>query len=214
MPPPGYRLTFRQVAVDAARARCTVGEISAALEGKQPQSLFLISLCRRAWSRSTFAGELFPHTVATGVYGRYKASDSLVSGAYASTYARKDEMEVVSSAVKAFGGKFGRRPRILVAKMGQDGHDRGAKVIASGFADLGFDVDIGPLFQTPEEVARQALDADVHAVGVSSQAAGHLTLVPELVAALKKQSGGHASPVVIVGGVIPEQVRCFYYLRA
>jgi methylmalonyl-CoA mutase len=161
-----------QVAVDAARARCTVGEISAALEA---------------------------------VYGRFKASDSLVSGAYASTYARRDEMEAVSSSVKAFAGKYGRRPRILVAKMGQDGHDRGAKVIASGFADLGFDVDIGPLFQTPEEVARQALDADVHAVGVSSQAAGHLTLVPELVAALKKQSGGQASPVVIVGGVIPEQ---------
>jgi methylmalonyl-CoA mutase cobalamin-binding domain/chain len=146
-------------------------------------------------------------SLAIGVYGRYKASDSLVSGAYASTYARRDEMEAVSSSVKAFGGKYGRRPRILVAKMGQDGHDRGAKVIASGFADLGFDVDIGPLFQTPDEVARQALDADVHAVGVSSQAAGHLTLVPELVAALKKQSGGQASPVVIVGGVIPEQVR-------
>jgi len=106
-------------------------------------------------------------------------------------------------AVEAFAEREGRRPRILVAKMGQDGHDRGAKVIASGFADLGFDVDVGPLFQTPEEVAMQALDADVHVVGVSSQAAGHKTLVPQLIAALKAKGASHIR--VVAGGVIPPQ---------
>jgi methylmalonyl-CoA mutase len=103
----------------------------------------------------------------------------------------------------------GRRPRILVAKMGQDGHDRGAKVIATGFADLGFDVDVGPLFQTPAEVARQAVDADVHVVGVSSQAAGHKTLIPHLVAELKKL--GANDMVVVAGGVIPPQDYQFLY---
>jgi methylmalonyl-CoA mutase len=103
----------------------------------------------------------------------------------------------------------GRRPRMLVAKMGQDGHDRGAKVIASGFADFGYDVDIGPLFQTPAEVARQAIDADVHVVGISSQAAGHKTLVPQLIAELKKQ--GAQDMVVVCGGVIPQQDYEFLY---
>ena len=97
----------------------------------------------------------------------------------------------------------GRRPRILVAKMGQDGHDRGAKVIASGFSDIGYDVDIGPLFQTPEEVAQQAIDSDVHVVGISSQAAGHKALVPKLIEELKKRDAGHIK--VICGGVIPPQ---------
>jgi methylmalonyl-CoA mutase len=108
-----------------------------------------------------------------------------------------------------FAVKDGRRPRILIAKMGQDGHDRGAKVIATGFADLGFDVDIGPLFQTPSEVAQQAADADVHAVAVSSLAAGHKTLVPELIAELVKV--GMSDRVVIVGGVIPHQDYQFLY---
>ena len=108
--------------------------------------------------------------------------------------------------VEEFRRNDGRRPRIMVAKMGQDGHDRGAKVIASGFADLGFDVDVGPLFQTPEEVAMQAVDADVHVVGVSSQAAGHRTLVPQLMRALRERAGaGAAKFVVVVGGVIPPQ---------
>lgn len=105
--------------------------------------------------------------------------------------------------IQAFAKEEGRRPRLLVAKMGQDGHDRGAKVIATGFADLGFDVDIGPLFQTPEEVARQAIDADVHVVGASSQAAGHKTLVPALIQALK--DAGREDILVICGGVIPPQ---------
>jgi len=111
--------------------------------------------------------------------------------------------------VNAFADDHGRRPRILVAKMGQDGHDRGAKVIATGFADLGFDVDVGPLFSTPEEVARQAIDADVHVVGVSSQAAGHKVLLPALIEELNKQDFGHV--VVIAGGVIPPQDYGFLY---
>jgi len=113
------------------------------------------------------------------------------------------------ASIRAFAEAEGRRPRMLVAKMGQDGHDRGAKVIASGFADIGFDIDVGPLFQTPAEVAQQAIDADVHAVGVSSQAAGHKTLVPQLVEALAAKGGSHIK--VVVGGVIPPQDYDFLY---
>ncbi|KAI8812540.1 methylmalonyl-coenzyme A mutase [Cladochytrium replicatum] len=163
-------------AIDAARARCTVGEISGALEQ---------------------------------VWGRHNPIVRVVSGAYKSEYGTSDDISNTLAMVEEFVKKHGRRPRILVAKMGQDGHDRGAKVIASGFADLGFDVDIGPLFQTPAEVARQALDADVHVVGVSSQAAGHKTLVPELIAELKKL--GIGEKMVVAGGVIPAQDYDFLY---
>ncbi|KAI9357281.1 methylmalonyl coenzyme A mutase-like protein [Zopfochytrium polystomum] len=158
------------LSIDAARARCTVGEISFALES---------------------------------VWGRHNPTIRVISGAYKSEYGERDEITATLEKVEEFAKKAGRRPRILVAKMGQDGHDRGAKVIASGFADLGFDVDIGPLFQTPAEVARQAVDADVHVVGVSSQAAGHKTLVPQLVEELKKLGAG--DKVLVVGGVIPQQ---------
>jgi methylmalonyl-CoA mutase len=163
------------LAVEAAKKRATVGEISKALED---------------------------------VYGRHVPKENIVRGAYskeATTKAGdkgKTEFETALNNVKTFGKNEGRNPRILVAKMGQDGHDRGAKVIASGFADLGFDVDVGGLFQTPEEVARQAIDNDVHVVGVSSLAAGHKTLVPALKQALKKQGGDHI--VLICGGVIPQ----------
>jgi len=159
------------LAVDAARARATVGEISGALER---------------------------------VYGRYKARVQAVRGVY-SAEMDADERGIarVLEAVDRFAASEGRRPRILVAKMGQDGHDRGQKVIASAFADLGFDVDIGPLFQTPEETARQAVENDVHVVGVSSLAAGHLTLVPAVRAALDAQ--GRDDILVVVGGVIPPQ---------
>jgi methylmalonyl-CoA mutase len=160
------------LAVDAARERATVGEISYALEN---------------------------------VFGRHVPSNAVVSGAYVQSYSKEsNEQEIinkVTTMVKKFEEKTGRRPRILVAKMGQDGHDRGAKVIASGFADLGFDVDIGPLFQTPEEVARQAVDNDVHIIGVSSQAAGHRTLLPKLIQELKKYDLHNI--LVIAGGVIP-----------
>jgi len=165
-----------ELAIQAARARCTVGEITRAMET---------------------------------IYGRHVASDKMVSGAYRSEYGETDEIKAVTAAIEAFSEEEGRRPRILVAKMGQDGHDRGAKVIATGFSDLGFDVDIGPLFQTPEEVAQQAVDSDVHVVGVSSLAAGHKTLVPELVRCLTQM--GRPDVLIICGGVIPPQDYQFLY---
>jgi methylmalonyl-CoA mutase len=157
-----------ELAVEASRARATVGEISDALEK---------------------------------VFTRHRAVIRSITGVYGGAYSGSDELEAVRGAVDAFSKAEGRRPRILVAKLGQDGHDRGAKVIATAFADLGFDVDIGPLFQTPAEAARDAIENDVHIVGVSSQAAGHTTLVPELIAELKRQGGGEI--LVVVGGVIP-----------
>ena len=126
-----------------------------------------------------------------------------VSGVYGSAFETDAAFMRIRKALEDFSQLEGRRPRILVVKLGQDGHDRGAKVIASAFADFGFDVDIGPLFQTPEEAARQALENDVHVVGVSSQAAGHKALVPELIAALRAQGSGHV--LVICGWVIPPQ---------
>lgn len=166
-----------QLAVDAARARCTVGEISDALEK---------------------------------VWGRHKPESRMVSGAYAHEYGQNnDDLTKVRTAINQFAIDAGRPPRILIAKMGQDGHDRGAKVIATGFADLGFDVDIGPMFQTPSEVAQQAVDADVHCIGISSQAAGHKTLVPALKEELEKL--GRDDIVMIVGGVIPPKDYDFLY---
>jgi methylmalonyl-CoA mutase len=158
------------LSIEAARARCTLGEISAALEQ---------------------------------VYGRYAPRSAAVSGAYISAFGDRSELTRIEEKISAFAKDKGRRPRILVAKMGQDGHDRGSKVIASGFADLGFDVDIGPLFQTPQEVVRQAIDADVHCIGVSSQAAGHRTLVPQLIDLLKQEKANDI--VVVCGGVIPQE---------
>lgn len=147
-------------------------------------------------------------------WGRHVPTSSVVQGAYHSSFTSGggsgeedcpllDEYDSILEEVKRFKETEGRNPRILVAKMGQDGHDRGAKVIASGFSDLGFDVDIGPLFQTPEEVALQALDSDVHVIGISSQAAGHKTLLPALKKELEKRGAGHI--VVVAGGVIPPQ---------
>jgi methylmalonyl-CoA mutase len=135
------------------------------------------------------------------VFGRYRANIRTISGVYGGAYAGDEEFQAIRKEVDEFAQAEGRQPRILVAKLGQDGHDRGAKVIATAFADLGFDVDIGPLFQTPEEAAREAIENDVHVVGVSSQAAGHKTLVPQLVEALQAQ--GARDIVVVVGGVIP-----------
>eukprot|EP00316_Scyphosphaera_apsteinii_P011563 CAMPEP_0119348724 /NCGR_PEP_ID=MMETSP1333-20130426/109191_1 /TAXON_ID=418940 /ORGANISM="Scyphosphaera apsteinii, Strain RCC1455" /LENGTH=746 /DNA_ID=CAMNT_0007361315 /DNA_START=45 /DNA_END=2282 /DNA_ORIENTATION=- len=158
-----------RLSVAAARARCTVGEISDALE--------------RQW-------------------GRFTPSHSVSAGKYKVEFGQADEIEAVVAEAQHFADRHGRRPRILIAKMGQDGHDRGANVIASAFADLGFDVDVGPLFATPDEVAMQAIDADVHVVGVSSQAAGHRTLMPELVQSLREQQ---SEAMVVCGGVIPTQ---------
>ncbi|SHJ07680.1 methylmalonyl-CoA mutase [Malonomonas rubra DSM 5091] len=137
------------------------------------------------------------------VFGRHKAEIKLVSGAYGSVVNEDNDFNEVKKRIDAFAAKEGRRPRILVAKMGQDGHDRGAKVVASAYADAGFDVDVGPLFQTPEEAAKMAVENDVHVVGVSSLAAGHKTLVPQLVAELKKL--GADDIAVVCGGVIPRQ---------
>ncbi|RCK47629.1 methylmalonyl-CoA mutase [Thalassospira profundimaris] len=160
-----------ELAVQAARAKCTVGEISDALEK---------------------------------VYGRHQAVIRSIAGVYKTEVgANNAALEKVSKLIDAFNEAEGRRPRILIAKMGQDGHDRGQKVIATAFADLGFDVDIGPLFQTPEEAARQAVENDVHIVGASSLAAGHLTLVPQLRAELDKL--GREDIMIVAGGVIPPQ---------
>jgi methylmalonyl-CoA mutase len=159
-----------ELAIPAARARATVGEISQALED---------------------------------VFGRHRAEVRTLAGVYAQTRDGDEEFESARAAMDRFAEEEGRRPRMLVVKMGQDGHDRGAKVIATAFADLGFDVDMGPLFQTPEEAAQDALDNDVHVVGISSQAAGHLTLAPRLVQALKDQ--GADDILVVCGGVIPAQ---------
>ncbi|HEY5690231.1 MAG TPA: cobalamin-dependent protein, partial [Cyclobacteriaceae bacterium] len=137
------------------------------------------------------------------VFGRYKATIKSISGVYSSEMKSQKEFEEVKVLSDRFAEQDGRRPRILVAKMGQDGHDRGAKVIATSFADLGFDVDIGPLFQTPDEVAKQAVENDVHVVGASSLAGGHKTLIPDLVKALKKI--GRGDILVVAGGVIPQQ---------
>jgi len=159
-----------ELGVEAARARATVGEISAALEE---------------------------------VWGRYHAQIRTISGVYGAQYAQDEEWSALRRDVDRFAADHGRRPRMLVAKIGQDGHDRGAKVIATAFADLGFDVDIGTLFQTPEEVARQAVENDVHVIGVSTQSGGHKTLVPELVRELDRL--GARDIVVTVGGIIPAQ---------
>ncbi|MBC7941360.1 MAG: cobalamin B12-binding domain-containing protein, partial [Chitinophagaceae bacterium] len=142
-------------------------------------------------------------------YGRHRADIQKVTGVYAAAYDSAEGWDKLKAEIAAFGQEQGRRPRVMIAKLGQDGHDRGAKVVATAFADLGFDVDIGPLFQTPEECARQAIENDVHAVGVSTLAAGHKTLVPAIIAALKEQ--GADDIVVFVGGVIPQQDYRFLY---
>jgi len=158
------------LAVDAARARATVGEISDALEK---------------------------------VYSRHRAVTHSITGVYGSAYENDEGYMDIQREVEQFAEAEGRRPRMLVCKLGQDGHDRGAKVIATAFADIGFDVDIGPLFQTPEEAVREAIENDVHVIGISSQAAGHKTLVPQVIAGLKKE--GADDIAVICGGVIPPQ---------
>ncbi|MGY8916197.1 MAG: cobalamin-dependent protein, partial [Flavobacteriales bacterium] len=158
------------LAVEAARARATLGEISDAME------------------------------VA---FGRYKAKIQSFTGVYSKEIKNDESFKKARVMADQFAETEGRRPRIMIAKMGQDGHDRGAKVVATGYADLGFDVDIGPLFQTPQEAAKQAIENDVHIVGVSSLAAGHKTLVPQIIEELKKY--GREDIMVIVGGVVPKQ---------
>jgi len=136
-------------------------------------------------------------------YGRFNATAQTVSGVYGAAFDEDDDWKMISKDIEQFVSDFGRRPRMLVCKMGQDGHDRGAKVVATAFADVGFDVDLSPMFSTPEEVAKQAIENDVHVVGASSLAAGHKTLIPALVQALRAQ--GADDIIVIAGGVIPKQ---------
>jgi methylmalonyl-CoA mutase len=161
----------------------------------------LLELCVAAARARASVGEI--SSALEKVYGRHQAEAQSVSGVFGGLYAGSADWDELRRDVEQFASLHGRRPRILVTKMGQDGHDRGAKVIATAFADLGFDVDIGPLFQTPEEVARQAIDNDVHIIGVSTQAAGHTTLVPQLIDELKRQ--GTDDIVVVCGGVIPQR---------
>ncbi|WP_296425479.1 methylmalonyl-CoA mutase [Yoonia sp.] len=165
-----------EAAIDASRARATIGEISMAMEN---------------------------------VFGRHRAEVKTLAGVYGAAYDGDEGFAEIQRSVAAFAEDEGRRPRMLVVKMGQDGHDRGAKVIATAFADIGFDVDVGPLFQTPDEAAQDAIDNDVHVIGISSQAAGHKTLAPKLVQALK--NAGADDIIVICGGVIPQQDYQFLY---
>jgi methylmalonyl-CoA mutase len=143
------------------------------------------------------------------VFGRHRADTQKVTGVYAAAYDSAEGWDQLKKEINDFADAKGRRPRVMISKLGQDGHDRGAKVVATAFADLGFDVDMGPLFQTPEECARQAIENDVHAVGVSTLAAGHKTLVPAIIEELKKQ--GADDIIVFVGGVIPRQDYDFLY---
>ncbi|EDZ45902.1 methylmalonyl-CoA mutase N-terminal domain subfamily [Rhodobacterales bacterium Y4I] len=167
-----------EAAVEAARARASVGEISMAMEKE---------------------------------FGRHRAEVKTLAGVYGAAYEGDEGFAAIQKSIEDFAEEEGRRPRLLVVKMGQDGHDRGAKVIATAFADIGFDVDVGPLFQTPEEAAQDAIDNDVHVVGISSQAAGHKTLAPQLVEALKAEGAGDI--IVICGGVIPQQDYEFLYSK-
>ena len=137
------------------------------------------------------------------VFGRHRAEVKTLAGVYGAAYEGDEDFAAIQKSVESFAEEEGRRPRMLVVKMGQDGHDRGAKVIATAFADIGFDVDVGPLFQTPEEAAQDAIDNDVHVIGISSQAAGHKTLAPRLIEVLKELDAGDI--LVICGGVIPQQ---------
>jgi methylmalonyl-CoA mutase len=161
----------------------------------------LLELAVEATRRRATVGEI--SDALETVYTRHRAVIRSVSGVYGSAYDGDEGFDRIRREVAAFAEAEGRRPRMLVVKLGQDGHDRGAKVIATAFADIGFDVDVGPLFQTPAEAARQAIENDVHVVGVSSQAAGHKTLVPGLIAALKDEGAGDI--LVVCGGVIPPQ---------
>ncbi|MEM8498643.1 MAG: methylmalonyl-CoA mutase [Pseudomonadota bacterium] len=161
----------------------------------------LLDLAIKATRARATVGEI--SDAMEGSFGRFKAQAQTVSGVYGNAYQDDEGWQMISSDIDNFVGKHGRRPRMLVCKMGQDGHDRGAKVIATAFADVGFDIDLSPMFSTPEEVARQAIENDVHVVGVSSQAAGHKTLVPALIEQLKQQ--GAEDILVIAGGVIPKQ---------
>jgi methylmalonyl-CoA mutase len=175
-------------------------------EGRKSENNLLDLAVKAAQLRCTL-GEI--SDACEEIVGRYKAVIRTISGVYSSESKNDSEFELACKLTDEFAEKEGRRPRIFIAKMGQDGHDRGAKVVATGYADCGFDVDMGPLFQTPEEAAREAVENDVHVVGASSLAAGHKTLIPQLIEELKKL--GREDIMVIAGGVIPAQDYDFLY---
>jgi len=167
----------------------------------------LLALAVEAASKRASLGDI--SYACEKITGRYKAVIRTISGVYSSEYKSDKDFDEARALVTRFAEKEGRQPRIMIAKMGQDGHDRGAKVVSTGYADIGFDVDIGPLFQTPAEAARQAVENDVHVLGVSSLAAGHKTLIPQVISKLKKL--GREDILVIAGGVIPPQDYQFLY---
>jgi methylmalonyl-CoA mutase len=167
----------------------------------------LLELAVDAASKRASLGEI--SYACEKIAGRYKAVIRTISGVYSSEYKPDEEFNEARALVARFAGKEGRQPRIMIAKMGQDGHDRGAKVVSTGYADIGFDVDIGPLFQTPAEAAKQAVENDIHVLGVSSLAAGHKTLIPQVINELKRL--GREDILVIAGGVIPPQDYQFLY---
>ncbi|MEY3462074.1 MAG: hypothetical protein RLZZ03_1727, partial [Pseudomonadota bacterium] len=188
--------------IKAGRDNAGVQAALAALtEAAENNTGNLLGLCIQAMRLRATVGEV--SDALETVYGRHRADTQKVTGVYAAAYDSAEGWENLKTEINAFAEAQGRRPRVMISKLGQDGHDRGAKVVATAFADLGFDVDMGPLFQTPEECARQAIENDVHAVGVSTLAAGHKTLVPAIIAELKKQ--GADDIIVFVGGVIPKQ---------
>jgi methylmalonyl-CoA mutase len=192
------RLKAIRASRDAAAVQAALDALSAAAEKGDGN---LLDLSIQAVRLRATVGEV--SDALEKVYGRHRADTQKVTGVYAAAYDSAEGWENLKTEINAFAEAQGRRPRVMISKLGQDGHDRGAKVVATAFADLGFDVDMGPLFQTPEECARQAIENDVHAVGVSTLAAGHKTLVPAIIAELKKQ--GADDIIVFVGGVIPRQ---------
>jgi len=196
------RLKSIRASRDGKAVQAALDALTACARGDQGRSGGnLLDLAIKAVRLRATVGEV--SDALEKIWGRHRAVNQTVSGVYSAAFGEAPGLDEVRELVDEFAAAEGRRPRIMIAKLGQDGHDRGAKVVATAFADLGFDVDVGPLFQTPEEAARQAIENDVHAVGVSTLAAGHKTLVPALIKALREQ--GARDIVVFVGGVIPAQ---------
>ncbi len=222
--PPASEQPLEILEVDNVAVRDNQIRRLAAVRQRRDQSTVQAALAAMTSAAQSGAGNLLELAIAAmraratvgevsdaleTVWGRHRADTNKVSGVYAAAYDSATGWDALRGEIDAFGKAEGRRPRVMIAKLGQDGHDRGAKVVASAYADLGFDVDIGPLFQTPEECARQAIENDVHAVGISTLAAGHKTLVPGILAALKAQGGEDI--IVFVGGVVPQQDHEFLY---
>ncbi len=198
------RLNQIKASRDAAKVEAALQALTQAAESGEGN---LLDLSIQAVRLRATVGEV--SDALEKVFGRHRADTQKVTGVYAAAYDSAEGWEKLKGEIDASSEQLGRRPRVMIAKLGQDGHDRGAKVVATAFADLGFDVDMGPLFQTPEECARQAIENDVHAVGVSTLAAGHKTLVPAIIEELRRQ--GADDIIVFVGGVIPAQDYDFLY---